>query len=192
MTGRTLAIARWRALDRAGEDTCRLAQASHGWLLMGHARFQDNNGWAALDYVVRCNENWSTLSADIAGLHEGREVSLRLECSDGRWLLNYQAQSQVDGARDLDLSFTPATNLMPIQRLLARHGPELKTSAAWLQYPECELTRLDQSYSTSEPGEIVTYAADQTGFSTQLCVDHSGFVTLYPGLWEGEVTHAAV
>ena len=36
----------------------------------------------------------------------------------------------------------------------------------------------------------MSYMADQTGYATQLTFDRAGFVTLYPELWEGEVTHA--
>ena len=191
MTGQTVATARWRALDREGDDTCRLARVDHGWLLMGHARFRDKDGFAALDYVVRCNAGWHTMGADIAGKHGNRDISLRLQCDSGHWLLNDAEQPQVAGARDIDLAFTPATNLMPLRRLQEQSAPTLKTSAAWLRYPNCDLRVLDQAYNMGSSAELVSYTAEQTGYSTQLCVDLAGFVTLYPGLWEGEVVHEA-
>jgi len=186
--GRTIVKAQWRALDREGEDRCRLAQLENGWLLIGHARFKDSYGHAALDYVVRCDAEWHTLGADVAGTHGGRELRVSLEREGSIWALNGQAQPQVRGAVDVDLAFTPATNLMPIRRLYA--ADKLHSRAAWLTYPACELKPLDQTY-TSVTSEIVTYAALQTGYVTQLCVDPSGFATLYPGVWEGEVRHAA-
>lgn len=191
MTGQALATAHWRALDREGEDTCRLAHAEHGWLLMGHARFRDAQGFAALDYVLRCDARLATLGADIAGTHAEREVRLRLQREGTRWWLNDAEQPQVDGAADLDLAFTPATNLMPLRRLLAGSMESLPCRAAWLRYPECTLAPLDQSYARTGLPEVVAYSARQTGFATQLTTDPSGFVTLYPGLWEGEVRHAA-
>lgn len=191
MTGQTIASAHWRALDREGEDKCRLSKVDHGWLLMGHARFHDKDGRAALDYVVRCDESWHTLSADIAGRHDDREVRLALHRDGEDWVMNDQAQPQVKGARDVDLSFTPATNLMPLRRLSGDAGSTLAPRAAWLFYPGCDLAPLDQSYTRSATGGIVGYAAQQSGFITQLVVDRSGFITLYPGLWEGEVIHAS-
>ena len=191
MTGQTSATAHWRALEHEGEDTCRLAHVDHGWLLVGHARFRDEDGFAALDYVVRCDPDWHTLGADIAGKHGARNILLRIECNSGDWVLNDEDQPQVQGARDIDLAFTPATNLMPLRRLRAQAAPRLQTRAAWLRYPNCDLRPLDQTYDASGSAELVSYAAEQTGFATQLCTDSSGFVTLYPGLWEGEVTHDA-
>lgn len=190
MTHPPLATAHWRALDREGEDTCRLSHASHGWLLVGHARFRDESGFAALDYVVRCDEGWHTLGADVAGVHEGREVRLRILREAGAWEVNGTAQEGLDGAADIDLSFTPATNLMPLRRLMASDGAVLEPRAAWLRYPEAALAPLDQRYVATGLPDVFSYSAAQTGFATELTVHSSGFVTLYPGHWEGEVQDA--
>lgn len=190
MQGQTIAEARWRALDREGEDKCTLSRVEEGWLLIGHARFHDGDGFAALDYVLRCDADWYTLSADIAGTHDDQDIRLALHRMGADWVMNDQPQPQVSGARDIDLSFTPATNLMPLRRLHLAGDQGLDTRAAWLRYPSCALAPLDQSY-TATSSEIVSYAAHQTGYATQLCVDQSGFVTLYPGFWEGEVRHAS-
>lgn len=188
MPGQTIASADWRALDRVGEDSCRLARTSGGWLLVGHARFHDDDGFAALDYVVRCDADWHTLSADVSGTHENRTIRLVLHREAEDWTLNNEAQPQVRGARDVDFSFTPATNLMPLRRLQAGTEQDLRTRAAWLRYPACELAPLDQVYAVK--GSEVIYSAKQTGYETRLNVDESGFVTLYPGLWEGEMRDA--
>ena len=190
MTASVTATARWRALDREGEDTCRLSRADQGWLLVGHARFRDDLGFAELDYVVRCDDEWQTLSADVAGQHDGREVQIRILREGGLWWLNDTEQPEVAGAWDVDLSFTPATNLMPLRRLMVTKDNTQYVTAAWLRYPIAVLRRLDQTYGlTNRPG-VVSYAAQQTKYETELTVDDSGFVTLYPGLWEGEVTYA--
>ncbi len=189
VTASTIATVTWRALDREGEDTCRLSQAEHGWLLVGHARFRDDLGFAALDYVVRCDDGWGTLSANVAGDHGGREVQLRIWHDTGRWWLNDVEQPQVTGAGDVDLSFTPATNLMPMRRLQASREIAQDVTAAWLRYPEPGLHRLDQTYRRTGLPDVVSYSAQQTGFATDMSVDVSGFVTLYPEFWEGEMTH---
>ncbi len=190
MTHGTVATARWRALDREGDDSCRLARADHGWLLVGHARFRDDDGFAALDYVVRCDTGWATLSADVAGTHGGKDVSFRILRAEGGWTLNEEPQPEVAGARDLDLSFTPATNLMPLTRLSEQAEPVLEVRAAWLSYPECALRPLDQTYTAGGTLDWVSYESAQNGHTARLRVDRSGFVTFYPGLWEGDVTHA--
>lgn len=191
MTGKTIATCTWRALGREGEDTCRLARLDQGWLLIGHARFRDDLGYAALDYTVRCDENWHTISADVAGLHGDLEVRVRIEHGPEGWILNGVSQPDVAAADDIDLSFTPATNLMPLRRLRASGRRELRLRAAWLRYPQAVLHPLDQTYGVLKDAGQFSYASVQTGFATTLEVDETGFVTHYPELWQGEVTHAA-
>lgn len=185
MSPKHIATARWRALDREGHDTCRLSQTTEGWMLSGHAEFRDDLGRASLNYVVRCDLGWLTQSVDLAGRHGTREVQSKIVRYDSVWYVDDIPQTDVARARDIDLSFTPATNLMPLRRLETR----LTVTAAWLRYPSATLSRLDQVYAR-EDGRV-GYSAEQTGFSTTLDVDPSGFVLLYPDLWHGEVTHAA-
>lgn len=180
----TIATIRWRALDRDGEDKCRLAHLDGGYMLVGHARFRDGAGWAALDYVVRIGADWRTLSADVTGTHGGGDLALRLINEAGAWTLNGDPQPELDGCEDVDFAFTPATNLMPLRRL--PDVGRLTTRSAWLRLPGPALSPLDQSY-IRERGNLVAYSAEQTGFATQLAVDASGFVTAYPGLWEADV-----
>lgn len=185
MTGETIGTIHWRALDRDGEDKCRLARLDQGWMLVGHARFRDAVGWAALDYVIRTGEDWRTTSADVTGEHGGDAIALKLLRDDDGWTLNGKARPDLAEAEDIDLSFTPATNLMPISRL-----PEvgrLETTAAWLRFPGPEVSALSQSY-TRERGGLVRYAARDTGFETHLTIGLHGFVTSYPGLWEAAVS----
>ncbi len=177
----TLGTMHWRALDRDGEDKCRLARHEDGYMLVGHARFRDGSGWAALDYVVRCGPDWLTRSADVTGTLGGEEMRCRITCEGGHWALNGAPLPELSGCSDIDFSFTPATNLMPLRRL-----PEvgrLPVRAAWMRLPGPRLDPLDQSY-TRERGGLVSYQAAQTGYETQISVDPCGFPTRYPGLWQ--------
>ncbi|APX22075.1 MAG: hypothetical protein CML50_19800 [Rhodobacteraceae bacterium] len=180
----TIATMRWRALDRDGEDKCRLAHLNGGYMLVGHARFRDGAGWAALDYVVRVGADWKTLSADVTGTHGGEDVAIKLDRDGEGWTLNGTPQPDLAGCDHVDFSFTPATNLMPL-RCLPDVG-RLTTRAAWLRLPGPVVSPLDQSY-IRERGQLVSYSAEQTGSATQLVVDANGFVTHYPGLWEADV-----
>lgn len=179
--GETIAQIQWRALDRDGEDKCRLARLEQGWMLVGHARFRDGTGWAALDYVIRVDETWRTTSADVTGEQGGAPVAVRLARGPDGWTVNDDPRPDLNGAEDVDFAFTPATNLMPLRRL-----PEvgrLETTAAWLRFPGPMVSPLTQSY-TRERGGMVRYAAAETALDTHLTVDAHGFVTAYPGLWE--------
>lgn len=185
MTGRAIATAEWRPVEGPGDDLCRLVQHPAGWMLIGHARFPCGPAWAALDYVLRCDAAWRTLSADISGLRGEEEVALHILRRGDDWHLNGASQPGLAGAVDLDLGFTPATNLLPLRRM---GGDVLPVTAAWLPWPDCGLKRLEQRYERLGGGRV-SYASPQ--LRTVLTVHPSGFVTDYPGFWRGEVSDAA-
>jgi hypothetical protein len=48
----------------------------------------------------------------------GREaVRIEIAASSGRWRMNGEERPEVEGSLDLDLNFSPSTNLLPIRRL---------------------------------------------------------------------------
>ena len=90
----------------------------------------------------------------------------------------------------MDLSFSPATNLLPIRRLDLDEGQEAQVRAAWLHFPSFRLEPLDQVYRRI--GET-TYSYQSAGgsFVAEMEVDEAGLVTCYPGYWQMEA-HAKV
>ena len=179
----TVARAHWRRLDRDGTDRCTLAAVEHGWILTGQAVWQEA-GEVALSYAVRCDPDWRTLSADIAGHRAGRDVALRIVRTPEGWVMNDVPQPGLGDCGDIDLSFTPATNLMPLRRLPTGIDPQ-PVRAAWLVPGLDRLQLLDQSYARTDDDGQISYSSP--GFAARLAMHPSGFVTSYPGLWDGWV-----
>ncbi|SIO15182.1 putative glycolipid-binding domain-containing protein [Vannielia litorea] len=180
--GKPHATARWRRLDRPGEDTCRLVEEPGGWMLCGHARYDHGGQRTALDYLVRCNAMWEAQSADVTGLIGGQEVAWRLLRGPTGWCLG-DGPAALEDCVDVDLAFTPATNLLPLRRL-AFEGTE-EVAAAWFrEEQDGTLERLPQRYTQKGAGR---FAYASPGFEAELTVHPTGFVTHYPGLWEGAV-----
>lgn len=125
MTATVLASVHWQRLDGPGEDSCRLVQEPQGYLLSGHARYVAAGQEIALDYLVRCDLNWRSTSADVAGLIDGGEVAWRITRDSQGWLLNGARQGLAD-CTDIDLAITPATNLLPLRRM----DPEAQIAVA--------------------------------------------------------------
>ncbi|MGD9866255.1 MAG: putative glycolipid-binding domain-containing protein, partial [Pseudodonghicola sp.] len=157
-------------------------RAEQGWLLTGQASWTEAGAEVSLLYGVRCDPDWATLSADITGECGGVPVALRIQSGPEGWRLNDVLQPAVAGCLDLDLSFTPATNLLPLRRLAPEGTAQVR--AAWLVPALDRLELLEQRYTPCGAG-AVDYASDI--FRARLGLHPSGFVTHYPGLWEGWV-----
>ena len=95
-------------------------------------------------------------------------------------------QPAVKGCTDVDLNFSPSTNLLPIRRLNLNIGNQAPVSAAWLRFPSFTLERLDQIYSRVDD-QTYRYESNRGGkFVVELKTNDIGLVISYPGLWEEE------
>jgi hypothetical protein len=100
--------------------------------------------------------------------------------------LNGRACPAVAGCVDLDLNFTPATNLMPLRRLDLPVGETAEVRSAWLEWPRGILSVLTQRYTRRSATEY-DYEADLPGstkFTGVLRVEPRGWVLDYAGLWQ--------
>lgn len=175
----------WRRLDNPGHEWARLYGVGSNPVLRGTAVFREEKTAGRLDYKIICSPRWETRSALVLGWAGERKVDLRIERTrGGNWLLNGMPVPAVRSCPDLDLSFSPSTNLFPIRRLDLKAGQEAEVRAAWLTFPDLGLQPLVHRFRR-ESGDRYHYRAD-TGFETELKVNGAGFVVEYPPLWTEE------
>lgn len=178
-----VASARWRRLDRPGDDTCSLWEIPGGWLLAGRATWRLDHGDALVSYQVEADTGWHSRRGLVEGKAGGRAVRLEVVRSPAaEWEVDGQRASGLDGSDDLDLGFTPATNLLAIRRLARAPDGRLAADAAWLDEDTWSFRRLPQWYERRSDLEW-WYESPTTGYAALLTVTPDGFVSDYPGLW---------
>jgi hypothetical protein len=178
----------WRSLDQTGHEACRLVSEDSGWHLTGTAVFAGDGQPCRLDYHVVCDSSWRTRSGRVSGWVGGSTVEVALAVDpDRRWRINQAERPELAGCIDLDLNFSPSTNLIPIRRLNLAVGMQAELTAAWLRFPSFTLEPLPQRYRRLDSS---TYRYESVGpaglFVADLQVSPEGFVTHYPGLWQAE------
>lgn len=176
----------WRRLDLPGHDICGLWQSSNGWRLSGTSIFLFEQMPCMLAYEVNINADWQTHLANISGYVGKSAITLTLcPTTNGWWSINGVEIREAAGCVDLDLGFTPATNLIAIRRLSLEIGEQAQAPAAWLSFPEFKLEQLQQQYRRLSDFEY-DYASLDVGYAGILQVDQHGAVTDYPHLWQQE------
>jgi hypothetical protein len=176
----------WRRLDAPGHDACRLVQACGGWRLEGVAAFRHDEGPACLAYHLECDDRWRTRAGAVHGWVGTRVLDIRVtRAPDGPWTLNGRTVPDLDECLDLDLGFTPATNLTQLRRVALAVGQAADVPVAWLDVPAGSLALLDQRYERRTTGSY-WYAAPRFGYAALLQVNGLGFVETYPDLWQIE------
>lgn len=178
------AAALWRRLDRPGHESARLLESVGGWSLSGYAVFHHDGSACGLAYRIHCDPDWRTRSADVEGWLGEKPILVRVEADrSGNWRMNGAAVPAVGGCVDVDLNFSPSTNLLPIRRLALPVGDEATVRAAWLRFPSFRLEPLEQIYRRLAADRYL-YRSAGGQFERELEVDRNGFVVRYPGFWE--------
>lgn len=174
----------WRRLDVPGHESARLAPDGAGWRLAGTAVFLYEHRPCRLDYAITCDQAWRTTGATVAGWVGDQIIDVRLEVDAGaRWRLNGEACPAVTGCIDVDLNFSPSTNVLPIRRLQPAVGQAVDVRAAWLRFPSFALEPLPQVYRRVDD-RTYRYESHGVEFVATLAVDAAGMVLRYPEFCE--------
>lgn len=176
----------WKMLEHSGHEYAHVFLSGDQWSLAGTAVFSYERSPCRLNYEVLCDARWRTRSVNVHGWVGSERVDLALSVDGAQqWCVNGVAVPLLSGCIDIDLGFSPSTNLLPIRRLGLDIGQEARVEAAWLRFPSLELAVLSQSYRREA---VSTYRYESGGgeFTSRLEVNDVGFVTSYPGLWHAE------
>lgn len=176
----------WRRLDEPGHECARLVYHEPFWQLGGTAVFGAEGRPCRLEYTVACDAAWRTLHVDVTGWVGPRRIRFSLLANGQRvWQLDGRPCPAVAGTLDVDLSFSPATNLLPIRRLGLQPGQSAPVRAAWVGFPGFGVEPLEQVYRRLSETTYRYETGDGT-LTADLEVNAAGFVTRYAGRWEEE------
>jgi hypothetical protein len=176
----------WRRLDSPGHDTAALLRVPDGWHLSGVAVLAESGRPCRLEYEIACDARWLTRRCSLRGYIGATTVNLDVARNDtGEWTLEGALARNLDGCDDIDLGFSPATNLLPIRRLGLDVGASAVVRAAWVRFPELTTEVLEQVYTRLTLDHYL-YESAGGSFRRTLIVDEVGFVVDYPDLWRAE------
>jgi len=174
--------ARWRAWSGDGLEHLVLSRKAdyieaESAVISGpvHAGF-------AARYSLRVDCEWRTSEMRASIVGASTSVYLR-RTEDGHWFdSNNQQLEYLDGIVDVDLSITPFTNSLPIRRLKLCVGESAEIAAAYVSFPELQVS-LDRQRYTRVASDRYRYEPLDSDFVRELSVDQYGFVITYPGLF---------
>ena len=176
----------WRRLDTPGHDACRLVELGEGWRVEGTAIFRHEGQPAQLRYRVTADPTWRSEHGEVTGWIGDAPVNLSIvRQPDGEWTINGLPVPDVRGCIDLDLAFTPATNLFALRRLALEIGDGADAPAAWLDIDTWRLVPLPQRYERRTESSY-WYEAPSVGYAELIEVTDVGFVAQYTNLWTVE------
>lgn len=174
----------WRRLDQVGLEYCELTSLDAGPRISGTLVGIEESRRYRIEYSVQCDPQWRTREAEIEAAIDGKQKRLLLQVSsDGLWKLSGHPAQQLSGCQDIDLAFSPATNIIAIRRLKLAVGAVGLSRAAWVSFPAMSISILEQTYRRLSE-TTYQYRTDDGAFETMLTVTEQGLVISYPPFWE--------
>jgi hypothetical protein len=168
----------WKRKDVEGLESTRIRNLEGGGRhVTGCAVFAFEGVACRLDYDLHCSREWLTETALVMGWIGDREIHVDIErLPEGDWTMDGTLVPQVSSCTDIDLNFSPSTNLLPVRRLDLEIGASALVRAAWLQFPHMVLVPLDQTYTRTG---LNTFHYEAGTFKADLTVDDDGLVMDY-------------
>ena len=167
----------WQASD-GGSELCALERTREGWRLRGTVLTHEASRPIELRYAVTVDPAWATTDVEVEVAVAGGAPRELPELS--RLWAGTERPPEYDDCVDVDLSFTPATNTLPIRRLGLEIGDEAEIQVAWVVWPELRVRRVLQRYARLAQDR---YRYTQDEFEAELLIDRQGLVLEYEGLW---------
>jgi hypothetical protein len=173
----------WQALAWPGAEYLEMQQTSEGIIVKSYLTGSIDQKPYALAYKVELTPEWQVKRFGVWSL---ANVSKQLVLStdlNGKWFDHEGVeQPQFEGCYDIDLSITPFTNSLPINRMEWYKGRKQRIEVLYVRLPDFEPRRVAQFYTQLEDSRYF-YRDGTVDFTSDLTVDNDGLIIEYPGLF---------
>ena len=174
----------WRdVLDEASFEQSLVVTGPGGVEITGTVLIAEEGVPLRVDYSVQCDEGWSTRHVEVRQSYGGEIRTLRLgHDGAGNWTRDGEEAPDLKGCTDIDLSVSPSTNSLPINRLGLEIGASGSIKAAWVKFPTLEVVAAGQGYERLSERQF-RFSSLDSDFQAVIGVDEIGIPIDYADIW---------
>ncbi|HTE32309.1 MAG TPA: putative glycolipid-binding domain-containing protein [Chryseolinea sp.] len=136
-----------------------------------------------VEYHIRTNKNWETTFVNLKTQSGNSNELFILEKKERSWLLNNKPNDGLKDIFDIDISLTPFTNTLPINRLQQKENERQTIEVIYFDILEKEIKPVKQIY-TRLSIDRYTYENYDKSFKADIKIDDQGLVVDYPELFK--------
>lgn len=179
-----MTVVRWQDWEGYGLEHCVCLESANGLTLEGVVA-GTRHGQYGGHYFVRADPQFRTREVRVEYV-DGPRLHVETD-GEGNWndTIGRRQLPHLDGCIDVDIGITPATNTLPIKRLMLPAKESAEIAAAYVPLPDQVdgdflPQRAEQRYTCLVPGQIYKYEGLFRAFTADLEVDEFGLVLDYP------------
>jgi uncharacterized protein len=172
-----------RVMDDKSFELATFTRVGNLYRIAGIVLLAESDAPMRVDYTIDCDANWETRMVTVHQVLGEQIQELLLRVEDRTWYRGASRAPELDGCTDIDLSISPSTNALAINRLNLQVGETREIRAAWVRFPQCDVIAAPQSYERVETS-LYRYSSLSSDFTALLSVDEAGLPIDYEGIWE--------
>ncbi|SFJ24749.1 hypothetical protein SAMN04487936_101437 [Halobacillus dabanensis] len=176
----------WDHIESAGAEYLTLKKFARHMEVRGTVLLVDQGTPHQLTYDLKVGLDWKTKKVKIFRDGDTEPFVVQVENQD-KWWVNGRYDENLDGATNVDLTITPFSNSLPINRVSWNIGERRTFKMVYIDVLRKEVMPLLQVY---------TYLGDTNGhrifqyrcreYENALVIDKQGWVVEYPGVFNRE------
>ena len=137
-----------------------------------------------IEYRIRTNQYWEATFFEIKSqLYNTVETTEFRKEGKESWYVNGQPDEKLNGCIDIDISLTPFTNTLPINRLKLLEKEDEQIKVLYVDILGQKMMPVQQKYTRLSRTDY-KYENVPNDFESVITVDDFGLVVKYPGLFE--------
>ena len=174
----------WTGTEYHSLENCLVKSVANGFeidsIIIGF--YQDTIFRVA--YKIKTTMSWETNYLEIhSRFNNERHHSLFESDANGNWKFNGNADKKFSGCIDVDLSLTPFTNTLPVNRLNMDIQNEQVIEVLYCDVLQNEFRKVNQRYIRLSDA-IYRFQNVPNDFESEIEVDGNGFIVNYPQLFK--------
>ena len=173
----------WTGIESQSEENCRILFSGDGIDVQSFISGIESEKKFTVNYRIRLTKNWEVISANINFVFGDTNAAYFLEKDKGGWKLNNVSMPQFNNCRYIDISFTPFTNSLPINRLNLGTNESQLIQVVYFDIEENEVREATQKHTRVGENQF-KFENVPNDFEAVIDVDKNGLVEYYPGLFE--------
>lgn len=174
----------WTGIEYHSLENCILTITDKGSAINSSIIGTYANALYKIEYRIRANQHWETTFFEIRSqMYDKLEIiDFRKEGKES-WHVNGQPDEKFDGCIDIDISLTPFTNTLPINRLKLSEKEDEQIKVLYVGVLGRKMTPVLQKYTKLSPTDY-KFENVPNDFESVISVDDLGLVVRYPGLFK--------
>lgn len=171
----------WEGENNETLENCNVTANDEGFQIESTVSVTLEDGICDIEYFIQTGKNWKSSYCKVTNLCDEAAKTMELRrLKDNHWEINGKHEPSFDGFDAIDISLTPFTNTLIINRKALEHEESFEVKMILIDALEMTCHPVNARYTRLTEGEY-EYENLTNGYNVVLDVDEYGFVTNYPG-----------